>query len=139
MRDKNIDYFENSRRATHVQRQYAIDNPMGFRHYGADCWGITASDGPGPNTRKVNGIEREFSDYVGRGVLYGPDDGTLVPWAVVASLSFAPDIVRPAIDYFIHDLKLKADNRYGFKATFNPTFPAAQRSASAGFRNGITG
>ena len=27
MRDKGIDYFENSRRATYVQQQYAIDNP----------------------------------------------------------------------------------------------------------------
>ncbi len=28
------DYFENRRRATHVQRQYAIDNPLKFAHYG---------------------------------------------------------------------------------------------------------
>ena len=27
------------------------------------------------------------SDYVGRGVPYGPDDGTLAPWALVASLT----------------------------------------------------
>src|SRR5512140_2631132 len=30
MRDKGIDYFENSRRATYVQQQYAIENPNGF-------------------------------------------------------------------------------------------------------------
>ena len=30
MRDKGIDYFENSRRATYVQQQYAIDNPLKF-------------------------------------------------------------------------------------------------------------
>ena len=34
MRGKRIDYFENSRRATHVQRLYAIDNPTGFSAYG---------------------------------------------------------------------------------------------------------
>lgn len=28
MRDKGMDYFENSRRATHVQHQYAIANPL---------------------------------------------------------------------------------------------------------------
>jgi hypothetical protein len=47
MRDKGIDCFENSRRATHVQQQYAIDNPLKFKAYGRCCCGISASDGPG--------------------------------------------------------------------------------------------
>lgn len=47
MREKGLDYFENSRRATYVQRQYAIRNPNEFAFYDKDCWGITASDGPG--------------------------------------------------------------------------------------------
>ncbi len=123
MRDKGIDYFENSRRATYVQQRYAIDNPLGFNDYGSHCWGITASEGPGPMTIKVNGIERPFFDYVGRGVPYGPDDGTLAPWALVASLPFAPEIVLPALDYCIHQAKLTEFNSYGFKASFNPSFP----------------
>jgi hypothetical protein len=68
MRAKGIDYFENSRRATYVQQQYAIDNPFKFAGYGSHCWGITASDGPGPRTIKVSGIKRRFFDYLGRGV-----------------------------------------------------------------------
>lgn len=123
MRDKGIDYFENSRRATYAQQRYAIDNPLDFEGYADCCWGITASDGPGPDSRKVNGIARQFYDYVGRGVPYGPDDGTVAPWAVVASLPFAPEIVLPVIDHFIHQVKLKGTNPYGFKATFNQTYP----------------
>jgi hypothetical protein len=129
MRAKGIDYFENSRRATYVQRRYAIDNPHKFAHYGRHCWGLTASEGPGPDTIKVAGIERQFFDYVGRGVPYGPDDGTIAPWAVAASLPFAPEIVLPALDYCIHDVKLTESNRYGFKASFNPTYPAASGNA----------
>ena len=53
MRGKCIDYFENSRRATFVQRRYAIHNPGQFEDYGENCWGITASDGPGWVTRRV--------------------------------------------------------------------------------------
>jgi hypothetical protein len=128
MRGKGIDYFENSRRATHVQHRYAIDNPHGFKRYGRKCWGITASDGPGPDVRKINGVDCQFYDYIARGVPDGPDDGTIAPWAVVASLPFAPDIVLPAIDYFIHEVKLKVGNPYGFKATFNPTHPEQTRS-----------
>jgi hypothetical protein len=123
MRDKGIDYFENSRRATYVQQQYAIDNPLNFVGYGQDCWGITACDGPGPDTLIVNGIERQFFDYVGRGVPYGPDDGTIAPWGVIASLPFAPEIVFPVIDHCIYKLKLKDGHVYGFKSTFNQTHP----------------
>jgi hypothetical protein len=123
MRDKGIDYFENSRRATYVQQQYAIHNPLKFKDYGPHCWGITSSEGPGPGTIKVNGIERELFDYVGRGVPYGPDDGTLAPWALVASLPFAPEIVLPALHHCIHQAKLTRFNSYGFKASFNPSHP----------------
>ena len=123
MRNKGIDYFENSRRATYVQQQYAIDNPLKFKDYGPYCWGITASEGPGPETIKVDGIERKFLDYVGRGVPYGPDDGTLAPWALVASLPFAPEIVLPALNHCIHQAKMTKFNSYGFKASFNPTHP----------------
>ncbi len=123
MREKGMDYFENSRRATYVQQQYAIDNPLKFKGYGSCCWGITASDGPGPGTIKVDGIERQFFDYLARGAPFGPDDGTLAPWAVVASLPFAPEIVLPTMDYFIYEVDLKSANPYGFKATFNATHP----------------
>ena len=124
MRDKGIDYFENSRRATYVQQQYAIDNPLKFESYARDCWGISSSEGPGPTTMRLNGIERQFFDYVGRGVPYGPDDGTIAPWAVVASLPFAPEIALPMLGWCIHDAKLTETNPYGFKASFNATFPA---------------
>jgi hypothetical protein len=129
MRERGIDYFENSRRATHVQREYAIRNPGQFANYDEDCWGFTASDGPGPKTLKVNGVKRRFFDYVARGVPDGPDDGTLAPWAAVASVAFAPEIVLPALRYYTHEAKLKEGNAYGFTASFNPTYPDRSRNA----------
>ena len=125
MRDKGIDYFENSRRAAQVQQRYAIDNPRGFNGYSGHCWGITASDGPGPAVVVINGLERRFYDYEGRGAPYGIDDGTLAPWAVVGSLPFAPDIVLPTIHHFMHTLQLHEKHLYGFKATFNQTLDAS--------------
>ena len=123
MREKGIDYFENSRRATYVHQSYAIANPLGFSGYSYCCWGITASDGPGPDTRKVNGIVREFYNYIGRGVPYGPDDGTVAPWAAITSLPFAPEIVLPVIEHYTYKMKLKEGHVYGFRATFNQTHP----------------
>lgn len=123
MRGKGIDYFENSRRATLVQQLYAIDNPLKFKSYGHHCWGITASEGPGPGRLEVGGVERPLFDYIARGVPYGPDDGTLAPWAVAASLPFAPEIVLSTLDYCIYQAKLTKFNAYGFKASFNPSHP----------------
>lgn len=121
MQNRGLDYFENSRLATLIHREYAVRNPREYAGYDEFHWGITASDGPGPTTMNIDGIEREFYDYIARGVPFGPDDGTLAPWAVIASLPFAPEIVLPSIEKF-HDLKLKEDI-YGYKASYNPTFP----------------
>jgi hypothetical protein len=123
MREHGSDYFENSRRATFVQQQYAIHNPFEFAGYGEYCWGLTASEGPGPATHICNGVERDFFDYVARGVAAGPDDGTIAPWAVVASLPFAPEIVIPTIQHF-NQIEVGVDCPYGLEATFNPTFPS---------------
>jgi len=122
MRGKGIDYFENTRRATLMQQQYAIRNPHHFADYNEHCWGLTASDGPGPGTLRVSGSKRKFFDYVARGAPLGPDDGTVAPWVVVASLPFAPEIVLPTIRHFT-ELRLQERNAYGFKATYNPTYP----------------
>ncbi|MGB3897374.1 MAG: glucoamylase family protein [Mesorhizobium sp.] len=124
MRGRGSDYFENSRQATYVQRQYAINNPRGFKGYHENCWGITASDGPGDQAGITDGVGRRFWGYRARGVPYGPDDGTISPWATAASLPFAPEIVLPALHYF-HKIGLKDDHRYGFTASFNPTLGAS--------------
>lgn len=128
MRNMDSDYFENSRRAAQVQQQYAIHNLMQFEGYGEHCWGLTACDGPGPKTCKVKGIERQFYDYISRGVPFGPDDGTIAPWAVVASLPFAPEIVLPTIQQMT-SLRLMDENPYGFKTSFNQTFPDKNAAA----------
>jgi len=122
-RRAGIDYFENSRRATCIQQQYAIENPKGYAHYHEYGWGFTASDGPGPCTIVVKGKELEFYNYTARGVPFGPDDGTISPWAVVASLPFEPGIVLKTVRHAIEKLSLKKYSDYGFDASFNPTFP----------------
>lgn len=128
MRLHDSDYFENSRQATFVQQEYAIRNPMGFAGYGEHCWGFTASDGPGWFKRTVNGVEREFFDYVARGAPFGPDDGTVAPWVVVASLPFAPEIVVPTVRNFAR-MNLGMTRLYGFKPSFNATY-AVENSPS---------
>jgi hypothetical protein len=129
MRAHAIDYFENSRRATYVNQRYAMRNPKNFRGYGRYAWGITASNGPGPATRRLRGVTQRFLGYVARGVPHGPDDGTLAPWAVAASLPFAPEIVLPTLAHcsmrYPH-----MENEYGLVCSFNPTFPDREAGSS---------
>jgi hypothetical protein len=97
MREKDCDYFENSRRATFVQREYAIRNPGSFSGYGSDCWGISAGEGPGAKPRRIAGRRQAFYGYAARGVPYGPDDGTISGPSTLSSLVFAPELVLPAL------------------------------------------
>lgn len=131
-REVGIDYFENSRRATLVQQQYAIRNPHDFKGYHDCCWGLTACHGPGPATHVIDGVERRFLGYAARGAPFGPDDGTIAPWTVVASLPFAPDIVLPTLQRF-QNAHVRVDSRYGFDSTFNPTYPGATGAGAGWF------
>jgi hypothetical protein len=121
MRGKEIDYFENTRRAVYVQQAYAMRNPKKFEGYDRLSWGITATDGPGPAERRVNGRRVRFFAYKARSVPYGPDDGTLAPWAVATSLPFAPEIVLPSLHRLNEDYP-EMTSKYGFKCSYNPTF-----------------
>ena len=138
MRRHAIDYFENSRRATYVQQQYAIRNPRGFKGYGEYCWGITASNGPGPAVRKIGGVRRRFYDYHARSVPYGLDDGTLAPWATAASLPFAPEIVLPTLAAFKEKWG-EMLSRYGIACSFNPTFTARENGRTGWISGGHFG
>jgi len=122
-RKHSTDYFENSHRATRVQQQYAIENPKRFPRYGKNVWGFTASDGPGPATLEVDGEVRQFYNYTARGGPFGPDDGTVSPWAIVASLPFAPDIVLDTLRHFIERLNLMKRSDNGLYASFNTLYP----------------
>jgi hypothetical protein len=122
MRDMGSDYFVNSQRATAIQQRYAIRNPGRFEGYGEHVWGVTASDGPGPSVQMIGGRRLRFWDYRARGVPWGPDDGTLAPWAVVASLPFQPELVVRTLEE-IDRRHPEMRSELGYKCSFNPTFP----------------
>ncbi|HEX6060144.1 MAG TPA: glucoamylase family protein [Gemmatimonadaceae bacterium] len=120
---RSIDYFENSRRATLAQRRYAIDNPGGFAGYGADVWGLTASDGPADTTVVVDGVSRRFRTYWARGAAAGDirDDGTIAPTAAGGSVPFAPAVTAAALRAMRERYGDALFTRYGFLDAFNPT------------------
>ncbi|MEO7728941.1 MAG: glucoamylase family protein, partial [Burkholderiales bacterium] len=128
MREKRCDYFENSRRATEVQREYARRNPHGFAGYGENCWGLTACDGPNNQMPGPADSPRRLFGYAARGVPYGPDDGTLGGWAALASLPFAPRIALDAARTMLERFpEMLCGQRYA--SSFNPALAGALGSA----------
>ncbi len=125
MAARETDYFENSRIAVQIQREYARRNPRRFREYTDDCWGFTASDGPGKGVGRHRGRRQRFYGYRARGAPFGPDDGTLSPWAAIAALPFAPDLVMKVIRH-MEELVGHSPSGDGFYSSFNPSYPGVK-------------
>lgn len=106
MREKSIDYFENSRRATLAQRAYHIANPRGWPNYSRDEWGLTASDTP--------------DEYRARGAPPPQnDDGTLVPTAPGGSIVFTPEESIAALRHMYQTYYDRLWGPYGFRDAYN--------------------
>ncbi len=121
MREKQSDYFENSRKATLSQRAYGIRNPLEFKGYGENIWGLTACDGPGIGLRIWKGQQIDFKAYNARGVAfdYQQDDGTIAPAAAGGSIPFAPKEATDALFEMYNRFGNKLYREYGFADAFN--------------------
>jgi hypothetical protein len=105
----NVDYFENSVKATRAQRQFFIDVlSKEFPKYGPNIWGLTASDFVGGYTAW------------GAPPRHPETDGTVVPCAPAGSLMFTPDISLAALREMKRLYGDKIYGRYGFTDAFNP-------------------
>jgi hypothetical protein len=108
MREHDLNYFENSRRATLAQRAYSISNPGKFVGYSDSLWGITASDSP--------------TGYKARGAPPAQDDdGTITPTAPISSIVFGPEAVIPVIHKMWDTYGSQLWTKYGFRDAFNLT------------------
>ncbi|MBA3352467.1 MAG: fibronectin type III-like domain-contianing protein, partial [Blastocatellia bacterium] len=105
----NVDYFENSVKATMAHRQFFVDVlSKDFPKYSANVWGLTASD--------------SAKGYVAWGAPPRDPrtDGTVVPYAAAGSLMFTPDVSLPALKEMKRLYGDKVYGRYGFADAFNP-------------------
>jgi hypothetical protein len=124
MKEKKMDYFENSRRATLANRAYCKENPRGFPNYGPDEWGLTACDGPGYAKQLYQGDTVIFRAYSARGASsrHIVDDGTIAPTAAGGSIPFAPEQCIRALMHMKNTYGDKLYQEYGFKDAYNMAF-----------------
>jgi hypothetical protein len=80
------------------------------------------SSEPTQRPSRINSIRASTARPVTCGAPFGPDDGTVAPWVVLASLPFAPEIVLPTVRS-LAAVGLGGKHRpYGFRCSFNRTF-----------------
>jgi hypothetical protein len=120
MREKHSDYFENTKSAIAVHREYGARNPRGYDGYDQDFWGVTAGDGPGNHEMRQNSRDRRSFGYMSRGVPFGPDDGTIAPWAMLATVPFGAAAALRGTRRLLEKYP-QVCTRDRFSSGFNPT------------------
>ena len=94
-----------TRRSLPSTGAHCLANPGGFRGYGADCWGLTASDDP-------SGYDAHAPEN---------DNGTISPTAALSSFPYAPDACFAVLRHFLAAHGDKIWGRFGFTDAFNET------------------
>jgi hypothetical protein len=123
MQEKRSDYFENTRRTVWLQQEYCERNPHEAVGYGRDLWGISAGDGPSGQGAPEFGADRRRFGYMARGIPFGPDDGTLCPWAMLATLPLTPQVALAGTRLLLARFpQVCTEDRFasGFNPSVNP-------------------
>ncbi len=114
---KGINYFDNSKIATLVNRQFCIDlnagDPGRYETYGPNSWGLSSAD----SSVGYMVLQPDFSNPAM--VEYNTDSGTVVPDAAVSSMPFTPfESIQAAQNWFTN-FRSSTFGRYGFRNAFN--------------------
>ena len=100
-------YFDNNRNIALINRAWCIANPKHFTGYGADAWGLTASDGP-------QGYSAQAPDEA-------DDIGNITPTGALASFPYTPEASMTALKHYYRDLGDTMWGVYGLRDAINPT------------------
>jgi len=107
IRDRYTDYFENNRNLALIDLAYCEANPGHFRGYGADDWGLTASD--------------DQLGYSAHAPDLATDNGTITPTGALSSFPYTPEASMAALKFFYRDLGDRLWGVYGPHDAFNLT------------------
>ncbi|MFT3993303.1 MAG: glucoamylase family protein [Dysgonomonas sp.] len=107
IKDKYVskDYFDNFRNIALINYRYCVENPKKQLGYGADNWGLTASDGPW-GYRAAEPVEHQ-------------DVGTMAPTGALASFPYLPEQSMNALKHYYRDYGHFLWGEYGFRDAFN--------------------
>lgn len=102
--DRYADYWEVVRNHAMSNYLHCVHNPKGYKGYGADCWGLTAS-------YSVKGYSAHMP---------GNDLGVIAPTAALSSFPYTPEQSMAALKGF-YKQGAWIWGKYGFYDAFSPT------------------
>lgn len=103
LKDQYADYWQQATNHTLIDRAYCIENPLKYKGYGANCWGLTASD--------------SWHGYSGHSPTN--DLGVITPTAALSAFPYAPEYAMQVMRHFYEDLGPKIWGEYGFVDAFS--------------------
>ncbi|HEY1660746.1 MAG TPA: glucoamylase family protein [Candidatus Sulfotelmatobacter sp.] len=103
--DRYTDYFDNNRDLALIDLKYCEANPGHFQGYGADDWGLTASD--------------DQLGYLAHAPDASADNGTITPTGALASFPYTPEASMAALKFFYRTLGDRLWGVYGPRDAFN--------------------
>ncbi len=106
LKDKYANYLDEMTNLTLVNRAYCIRNPKGYKGYGEDSWGLTAS-------YSVNG-------YAAHAPMESEDHGVISPTAALSSIVYTPE-ESMAVMRHLYAQGDKLFGKYGFYDAFSDT------------------
>ena len=105
--DRFTDYFRNNRDIARINLAYCTQNPGHYKGYGADFWGLTASDGP-----------KGYLPHEPRREL---DDGTMTFTGALSSFPYTPESSLAMLKHVYRDLGGQVWGVYGPRDAINLT------------------
>lgn len=101
--DKYASYWDVNVNHTLIDYTYCVNNPKGYKGYGEDCWGLTASYSP-------NGYSAHSP---------ANDLGVITPTAALSSFPYSPEQSMAALKNFYFNLGDDIWGEYGFYDAFS--------------------
>jgi hypothetical protein len=102
--DRYADYWELNRNHALIDYEYCVKNPKGFKGYGENCWGLTAS-------YSMDGYHAHMP--------HNNDLGVITPTAALSCYPYTPKESEAALKHFYFDLGDKLWGKYGFYDAFS--------------------
>ncbi|GJM31580.1 MAG: hypothetical protein DHS20C18_05810 [Saprospiraceae bacterium] len=103
LKDKYADYWEHNKNHVLIDQKYCIENPHGYKGYGADCWGLTSS-------YSLKGYSSHKPEK---------DLGVIAPTAALSSFPYAPEQCMEVARHFYTDMADQLWGPYGFYDAFS--------------------
>src|SRR3982074_3840902 len=103
--DRYTDYFENNRNMARINLGYCLQDPGHYKGYGANFWGLTASDGP--------------DGYLPHEPPLKDDDGTMTFTGALSSFPYTPEASLAMLKHVYQDLGDQVWGVYGPRDAIN--------------------